>query len=290
MQPPLVSQLEGWLRSHGYQVVGLSLDPPAINRVVDCFTLDDSSCARKVVEKSSRSDSVVFARVSREGPSVSLTVYWILKGKPAVGARRGCEDCTEGALRGAADEVMVGLAAAAAVSTGRLKLSSKPDGLIVMLDGAKVGVTPLERDIASGSHTIVLVDGGTRVGERAVQIPEGATVDVAMLAVYPPDDRRRLLLPPPPPSRMVPVLLFVGGGVAIAGGVVELYLGQQGGETHPEDPYIYKGATPAGIALVSAGAVAIGVGVWQWRRVSRESHPVAAVSSHGGYFGWQGRF
>lgn len=288
LQPALVAQLEGWLSSHGHKVVATSLDPPAINRVIDCFTIDDSSCARKVVEKGSKSDSVVFARVSREGPSVSLTVYWILKGKPAVGSRRGCEDCTEGALRSAADEVMVGLAAAAAVSTGRLKLTSKPDGLIVMLDGAKIGVTPLERDIAAGSHSIALVDGGTRVGERTVQIPEGATIEVMMPAVYPTDDPRR---PPPPPlsrpSRTLPVLLFVGGGLAIAGGVVEIYLGQKGGH---EDPYIYRGATPAGIALASVGAVAIGVGVWQWRRGSRESVPVAAVSSNGGYLGWQGRF
>lgn len=289
LQPSLVEQIEGWLRSHGYTVAARSLDAPATNRVIDCFTLDDTSCARKVVEKSAQSDSVVFVRAAREGSAVSLSVYWILKGKPAVGSRRGCEECSDGALRGTADELLQGLAEAIGVASGRLKLTSDPAGLIVMLDGAKVGVTPLERDIAEGAHTITLVDGGTRVGERQVKIPAGATIEVTMKAEYPVDDPRRPL-PPSKPSRVLPAVLFAGGGLMIAGGIVELYLGQQGGKAHPEDPYNYPYATPAGIALVSAGAVAIGVGVWQWRRISRESSPVAALSPHGAYLGWQGRF
>ncbi|HWU89757.1 MAG TPA: PEGA domain-containing protein [Kofleriaceae bacterium] len=284
LQPPLVAQLESWLRGHGHEVMAKSLDLPAINRLIDCFTVDDSSCARKVVEKSARSESVVFARASREGPTVSLTVYWVLKGKPAVGARRGCDECSESALRGAADEIMAGLAPAAAVATGRLKLTSKPDGLIVMLDSVKVGVTPLERDLAAGSHSIVLIDGGTRVGERTVQIPTGATVDVAMAAEYPSDDPRR---PLPPPSRTVPVVLFAGGAAAIAGSTIAFYLGQKDG---PDEKYIYRGATAAGIAIAATGVVSIGAGIWLWRRGTRESMPIAAISSRGGYFGWQGSF
>ena len=294
LQPALASQLETWLRGHGYSIMERALDAGAINRIIDCFTIDDSSCARKVVEKAAKSDSVVYARAAREGATVSLSLYWILKGKPPVGVRRGCEECSEGALRGLADELMTGLAPAAAASSGRLKLTTKPDGLIVMLDGAKIGVTPLERDIASGEHTLVIVDGGTRVGERRVKILAGATIEVTMTPEYPRNDLRR---PPPPPgpSRAVPILLITGGVLALGGGGFGLYLGQKGGPDHPEDPYIYKGATPAGIAGISVGAVAIGVGIWQWRRASRgrpprESSPVAVISSHGSYFGWQGKF
>src|SRR5690606_26089296 len=69
--------------------------------------------------------------------------------------------------------------APARIAMGRLKLSSTPEGLIVMLDGAKIGVTPLERDLAAGPHAIVLIDGETRVGERTVQITAGATAEVA---------------------------------------------------------------------------------------------------------------
>src|SRR6187402_1114364 len=142
LQPALVSQLETWLRSHGHKVEALALDPPATTRLIDCLTVDDSSCARKVVEAQARTDSVVFARASRESKAISLTIYWIVKGRPAAAGRRGCEECNEDAVRGAADDLMASLAPAATVPSGRLKLESTPSGMIVMLDGGKIGVTP----------------------------------------------------------------------------------------------------------------------------------------------------
>lgn len=285
LQQPLVAQLEGWLRSHGYQVAALALDPAATTRLIDCLTVDDTSCARGVVEAKSRSDSVVYARATRERSTTTLTMYWIVKGRPPAGGRRGCEDCTDDAVRGAADELIASLAPAATGTTGRLKLDSKPNGMIVMLDGQKVGVTPMERDIAAGEHSVVLVDGGTRVGERKVQIPEGATIEVTMPVVYPPDSPQ--YRPPPEPSRLFPIVLFGVGGVAIGGGAFGLYLGQKGGH---EDPYVYRGATPLGIAGLSVGAAAIGAGIWLWWRGSYESAPVAMILPGEGYLGWQGRF
>ncbi len=173
----------------------------------------------------------------------------------------------------------------ATISTGQLKLRSVPEGVTVMIDGTKVGVTPIERELATGPHTIALVDRGMLVGEREVEIGEGAVVEVTMPVVYLRDDR-----PHPPsrgPSRVLPVALFVVGGLGIGGGVFGLYLGQKGGH---EDRYVYEGATPAGIAGLAAGAAAIGAGVWFWVRGSRESAPVALASPGGGYLGWQGRF
>ncbi|HWO19389.1 MAG TPA: PEGA domain-containing protein [Kofleriaceae bacterium] len=290
LQPTLSAQVENWLRSHGHTVEALALDPPATTRLVDCLTVDDTSCARKVVEAKARTDSVVFARANREGKTISLTIYWIVKGRPAVASRRGCEECTEDAVRGAADDLLASLAPTATIASGRLKLESTPNGMIVMLDGGKVGVTPMERDIAAGEHTIVLVDGGTRVGERKIKILSGATIEVTMPVVYPTNDPK--YVPPPKPSRIPPIACWVGGGLMLAGSGFAFYLGQKGGPDHREDPYIYRGATPTGFALVGTGAVAIGVGVWLWMRGSKEmeSAPVAVVSSGGGYVGWQGRF
>lgn len=287
--PPLNAHLETWLRTHGHEVVALSLDLPATTRLIDCFTVDDSACARKVVETSARSDSVVFARAVREGQTINLTVHWVIKHKPAVGGRRGCEPCTTDALRGAADDLMTSLAPAAAALTGRLKLSSKPEGMIVMLDGVKVGVTPLDRDIAAGPHTIVLVSGGTTVGERIVELEAGSTVELTIPVVYP-AERPPPPPPPPDPSRLPPVLCWAGGGLALAGSAYLFYLGQQGGPDHPEDRFVYPYATRTGIAVAGAGVAAIGVGVWLWLRGSRESAPIAAAGPGGGYLGWQGRF
>ena len=160
--------------------------------------------------------------------------------------------------------------------------------MIVMLDRQKIGVTPLELDIAAGEHAIVLVDGGTRVGERQVKILAGSTVEVTVPVVYPPDNPK--YIPPPPPSRVVPIALFVGAGAVLAVTPYMFYLGQKGDS--PKDRYEYPYANGTGLALVGVSAAAVGVGIWLWLREprERESAPVATISPGGGYFGWQGRF
>jgi len=168
---------------------------------------------------------------------------------------------------------------------GRLKLRSVPDGVTVMLDGEKIGVTPIDRELANGTHTIVLVDGGMLVGDRKVEISAGQVSEVTMSVERPDRDSRQRR-----PSRVAPVLVWIGGGLALATSGYLFYLGEQGGPNHPEDRYNYRGATPAGFAFMGAGAAAIGVGVWLWVRGSHESAPVAAISADGGYVGWQGRF
>jgi tetratricopeptide (TPR) repeat protein len=173
----------------------------------------------------------------------------------------------------------------AASSPGRLKLRSVPEGAVVMLDGVKIGVTPIERELAAGAHSIVLVDNGMLVGERSVEVRPGAVVEVTI-----PIERRSAAPPPKRASRLAPALLWAGGGLALAGSGVAFYLGQQGGREHPEDRYIYRGATTTGYVLVGAGAAAIGAGVWFWVRGSRESAPIAAIGPDGSYLGWQGRF
>lgn len=285
LQQPLVAQIEGWLRGHGYQLEPLALEPSATTRLVDCLTIDDGSCARGVVEAAARSESIVYASTKRERSSVTLTIYWIVKGRPAVGGRRGCEECTEDVLRGAADDLIASLAPAATSATGRLKLDSKPTGMIVMLDGNKVGVTPLERDIAVGEHSIVLVDGGTQVGERKIKILAGATAEFTMPVVYPPNNPK--YIPPVEPSRLPPILCWVGGALLAGGSGVAFYYGQKG---WPPDKYSYPGTMAAGFALAGASAAAVGVGVWFWVRGSRETAPIAAVGPGGGYLGWSGRF
>jgi hypothetical protein len=175
-------------------------------------------------------------------------------------------------------------------SKGRLKVSSTPAGMIVMLDGSAIGITPIERDIAVGEHTVVLVNDGVRVGERAVKIVAGAILEETIPISYSPTNVR--YHPSPGPSRVVPMALFGGAGVALAVSPYMFYLGRQGGPDRPDDRYRYPNANRIGFMLVGAGAAAIGVGMWLWLREPRErdSAPVAAISPGGGYFGWQERF
>lgn len=160
---------------------------------------------------------------------------------------------------------------------GRLKLGSEPQGVGVMLDGITIGNTPIEREVAAGAHMISLVQDGRLVGERKIEVRANEFSEV----VIPVRPER---------SRVVPVLLWVGGGLALAGSGVAFYLGQQGGPDHPEDLYVYPGATASGVVLAGIGAAAIGAGFWLWRRGSHETMPVASLSARSGYFGWQGRF
>src|SRR5690348_10645814 len=63
LQPPLAASLEGWLREHGHKLVSSPLEADAINALIDCFVLEDLGCARGVIERRSKSQTIVFARV-----------------------------------------------------------------------------------------------------------------------------------------------------------------------------------------------------------------------------------
>jgi len=116
LQPQLAAQLEGWLREHGRRLVASPLDPDAINTLIDCFVLGDESCARNVVDRASKSPTIIYARVevSPNAPDgsrdVTLVGYWLKKNSVhAIADRRLCERCTEKTLRGTADELMASL-------------------------------------------------------------------------------------------------------------------------------------------------------------------------------------
>jgi hypothetical protein len=61
--------------------------------------------------------------------------------------------------------------------SGTLSVSSLPPGAEVFVDGNSVGQTPLDVDVASGSHKVRVVNGGDQK-TRTVQIKSGRTADV----------------------------------------------------------------------------------------------------------------
>src|SRR5512140_2114335 len=115
LQPQLAAHLEGWLRGHGHHLVASPLDPDAINTLIDCFVLNDESCARNVIDHASRSPTVVFARIevhpSEDGTrDITLVAYWLHKNTMHASAdRRTCEHCSEKEMRTTADELMTSL-------------------------------------------------------------------------------------------------------------------------------------------------------------------------------------
>ena len=126
LQPPLIAQIEGWLRQHGHGVIASPLEPDAINTLIDCFVIEDQGCARNLVEKRAKSPTIVFARVevtpnqSDGTRDATITAYWFEKGHDAFSDRRVCMRCTEQTLRVAADDLMQSLAYHATITHDQL--------------------------------------------------------------------------------------------------------------------------------------------------------------------------
>jgi hypothetical protein len=128
--PQLTSQLQGWLKSRGHDVQPLSLEPDAVNTLIDCFVIEDLGCAHKVVELRAKTQTTVFARVDsapNESGSRDITLvgYWMQKGHETISERRVCEQCTPDKLQSTADDLMLALAAEPPASS-HVPAGSKP--------------------------------------------------------------------------------------------------------------------------------------------------------------------
>jgi hypothetical protein len=114
VQPQLAAQLERWLRDHGRQVVPGPLEPDAINTLIDCFVLEDMTCARLVIDRRSKARAVVFTRaeVTANGDGtndVAITGYWFQKDREVLAERRVCAKCNGDKLHDTVDQVMLAL-------------------------------------------------------------------------------------------------------------------------------------------------------------------------------------
>lgn len=274
-QAPVTAQVRSWLGHNGYTVVATPLDRDGQKTVLDCFVLEDVSCARAAFEKRSRAPNLVFARVELSGDrGLAITAYWLVKGRDVVAEKRFCKQCDDTALQQTIEELLTFLVHSG--NDGRLEIHSKPEGVPVSLDGVDLGVTPIARDVAVGVHKIELKRGADTVGTKTVTIDRGATASVTLHVSEPPRAR----------SRLVPELLIGGGGAAIIIGTVFLYYGSKGG---PDAPLVYPYATGEGIVFGVAGAAAIVGGALLWRRDSHAG-PTAMLGRNGTTIGWAGTF
>jgi hypothetical protein len=303
MQATVRGMVESWLKEHGHALASQPLDEDAQKTLLNCFVVEDLICARGVVEKRARADSLVFARVElgarKKGRQLTLTAYWFRHEHDPVVDKRACAPCGDASLHAAIAGLMQALADNSGLTKGRIKLDSKPTGLVAVLDGVKVGVTPLERDLDAGAHQVEILRDGASAGARAVTVEPDRTFELVI-------DTR-----PPEPvvakpkevvvtrtvtktvtvhqkSRVLPALMIGGGVAAGAVGGVLLYYGHKGG---PNDPYIYPKATNEGLgfaigggALLIAGVLVAALGG------SSSSTPTAALAPGGGTVGWAVKF
>lgn len=283
MQPQLAAQLEQWLTRNGHQLVASPLPPEAITTMIDCFVIEDETCARGVIDKRARSESVVFARIDLEAPTtdaertVTVTAWWFDKGRAAIAERRFCERCTDLTLRSTADDLIAALAKSTKRDIGRLRLTSSPLGARVRVDGKHIGVTPLDHELAEGNHEVV-VSHEDREELRAVAIRRGETTAVEVDVT------------PRTSARLLPYAVLGAGGALLVTGAVLFAIDEDVPPRAPDPPEFYRNTAPAGVGLMIAGGVVTGVGAYLLWSSRTKSAPVAALSSDSGYLGWAGTF
>jgi hypothetical protein len=291
LKAPTVNQAEKWLRGHGQRVVTTPMPTDAVKILLDCFVLDDSKCMRSVVEARATTENLVSIRVdvaSKKSREVRLTMDWFAKGHNPISSRRTCDACTEPVLRTLIDAMLDDLAKTAPGFTGRIKITSDPAGITVLLDNAAIGVTPIERDVPAGEHKVRLVRDGRTGEEKTVKIESGTVaeleLEVPAVATQPADP----IVQPAPArrSRLVPGLM-IGIGVAGVGAGAALYLTS---EEPTGQGRTYRDTKNLGIGVAAGGGALLLTGVIIILATGSSSAPTVALTPGGATVGWAGRF
>ena len=286
MQAPVMSQVQGWVQDHDYQLVGAPLGTVYANTFIDCFVIEDLSCARGVFEKQSRATSLVYVRVDmvavQTTREITLTGYWFVRGRDPVQKKRSCPQCDDAGVGRSVDALMKDLLKASSSSKGQLKVTSTRPGVDVHVDKAKIGEAPIVRELAPGTHEVAFFQGDQQLASQRVALEPGGTVELAIPATA--DDGRGV---GPARSRALPAGLLAGGVIAAVAGSVFLYYGQLDG---PDEPYVYTNATEIGAVLTIGGAASVILGSVLWFRAAPVGTPTVSLGRGGAQLGWAGAF
>jgi PEGA domain len=306
LQNKVRAQVTAWIQQHGFAVAAKPLSLDALKTLTNCFVIEDMTCARGVVEHQSTADFLVFVRADLVGgkrsKEANLVAYWFMKDRDAVVDKRNCKPCANAVLAKTTTDLVTAIYDETALAKARLKIADPP-GLVVMLDGVNVGVTPLEQDVPPGKHDIALVRDEATLGSVSLETKAGDVTDVkvpikspAAVATTTPTGPAPVVTSPPvptergSPSRIIPGLLIVAGVGAVATGAVFVYYGHKNG---PDDPLIYPSATKQGAIIAGVGGAVLITGLvlwWHGTAASSQNGPTAALTPGGTIVGWAGQF
>ncbi len=277
IQPQLAAQLEDWLRGRGNTLVPSPLPAGGINALIDCFVIEDMTCARTVVEKQATSPQMVFAKVDLADSTsgmrdITLTAYWFETGMDPIAVRRSCASCTDTAMQTMTDELMSSLAGKGAAEVGQLSLSSTPAGAQVVIDGKVFGVTPLTTTLPAGAHAITISLPQHDNAARNITVARGETAEVAVA-----------LAPTNAPRSKLPLVILGAGGAVLLSGLV-LYASS---EEDTGAKLEYRDTKALGVTLSVVGLAAIGVGAYLLlRKDPSPEGPTVALVPGGATIGW----
>ena len=279
LQGQVAARIEGWLKGHDFTVIPTPIDAEGFSTIGNCLLLDDLDCAQGVIETRATADAVAYVRIEAVDADIAVSAWWFVKGHDPTHDHAVCTGCKHDGWRDAADTVMVSITGANA-NLGHLKLRSRPSNVLARIDGKKIGPTPVELDVSSGDHVIVLERGGKRLARKPFTIASGetASIDIPVKPVAPPR-------PPREVSNAGQVIAIVAGGLAIVGGGYVIYYGHQANAA-----YDFPHATPIGIGLAGAGVGAVVAGIALYDHGPRRRRPVVSLTPSSAVVGWAADF
>jgi len=152
LQAAVTAELATWLRQQGHGVEAAPLPAVAVDGFLDCFVLEDTACARKIVDREAHADAILYARVESRGAgsarNVTISAHWIAKNKDPISQKTVCERCTNDALGITLDAILYALPGAAAATGTAAATSPAP----ASVTASAPEPTPVHHGLAVGAE------------------------------------------------------------------------------------------------------------------------------------------
>ena len=280
----VIDAIAPWVESKGPSVLLDAVPQDEIDKLVDCFIADDPACAKSIVTGSGVGH-LLFVMIEVGGNDDVTITGWLFGSDGSIQAqeRTVCADCRVDALARNARAMGEAVWRAADASHATLKITSDPVGAEVTIDGTSAGVTPLEVEVAPGSHTVHLSRADHDPRETTVEASGGTIVPVELTL------ERSVIIRT---KSRLPWFVIGGGAAAIVVAGVLFAIDEDNPPPMPGRPAEYTDTGLPATVLGGLGVAAVGVGVYLMLRhpSERASAPIVRVSSDTVVLGWGGGF
>jgi hypothetical protein len=285
-KPIVVDAVAPWLEAKGQSVLLDSVPRDEVDKLVDCFLLDDARCAVPIVAESGVGRFVFVMVEAGANEDVTLT-GWLFAGagKAVAQDRKVCPACRVDAVTKAAQDLIAALWRAGDPSGSTLRITSNPSGARIAVDGAPSGWSPIELEVTPGDHTVTATKDGHDPISTKVSAQGGKIHPVELVL-------ERTARVRPSKSRLPLIVIGAGGALVIGAGIL-LALDEDNPAPGPNRPATYTDTSVPALVLGGVGLATAGAGVYlMLRKPGPAEQPAAASAVAPGtvIVGWTGRF
>ena len=181
----LLDTLRGALSQHGLTDKGdVRLNVPEARISFSCF--EESPACMAQVGQILEADELIWAKLEPEGPDLKLTLSWVIVSTSTF--KRPREEIIIPASIPARDYIERAGAAFIASEAlpkpvsakSRVSFTSQPSGATILLDGGRMGQTPLTTELVRGDYRLEVELEGHATERRTVQVKDAETIDIVM--------------------------------------------------------------------------------------------------------------